>query len=65
MAFCQLGFTVFFRSLFFLHPFLYLYLNLLNCKHRKGFVQLGHGVEAIIGSAYPSLIFGGRNSAEQ
>lgn len=31
----------------------------------KGFVQLGHDVEAIIGSAYPSFIFGGRNSAGQ
>ena len=30
----------------------------------KGFVQLGHDVEAIIGSAYPSFGFGGRNSAE-
>ena len=29
----------------------------------KGFVQLGHDVAAIIGSAYPSLGFGGRNSA--
>jgi hypothetical protein len=29
----------------------------------KGFVQLGHDVETIIGSAYPSFIFGGRNSA--
>jgi hypothetical protein len=29
----------------------------------KGFVQLGHDVEAIIGSAYPSFGFGGRNSA--
>jgi hypothetical protein len=28
----------------------------------KGFVQLGHDVEAIIGSAYPSFGFGGRNS---
>jgi hypothetical protein len=28
----------------------------------KGFVQLGHDVEAIIGSAYPSFSFGGRNS---
>jgi len=26
----------------------------------KGFVQLGHDVEAIIGSAYPSFIFGGQ-----
>jgi hypothetical protein len=36
------------------------------CKHErttKGFVQLGHDVEAIIGSAYPSFGFGGRNSA--
>jgi hypothetical protein len=30
-----------------------------------GFVQLGHDVEAIIGSAYPSFGFGGRNSDEQ
>jgi len=29
----------------------------------KGFVQLGHDVAAIIGSAYPSFSFGGRNSA--
>jgi hypothetical protein len=29
----------------------------------KGFVQLGHDVEAIISSAYPSFCFGGRNSA--
>jgi hypothetical protein len=29
----------------------------------KGFVQLGHDVAAIIGIAYPSFIFGGRNSA--
>jgi hypothetical protein len=29
----------------------------------KAFVPLGHDVEAIIGSAYPSFIFGGRNSA--
>jgi hypothetical protein len=31
----------------------------------KGFVQLGHDVEAIIGSAYPSFGFGGRNSVGQ
>jgi hypothetical protein len=31
----------------------------------KGFVQLGHDVVAIIGSAYPSFCFGGRNSARQ
>jgi hypothetical protein len=31
----------------------------------KGFVQLGHDVETIIGSAYPSFGFGGRNSVEQ
>ena len=30
----------------------------------KGFVQLGHDVETIICSAYPSIGFGGRNSAE-
>jgi hypothetical protein len=29
----------------------------------KGFVQLGHDVEEIIGSVYPSVGFGGRNSA--
>ena len=29
----------------------------------SGFVQLGLDVEAIIGSAYPSFIFGERNSA--
>jgi hypothetical protein len=28
----------------------------------KGFVQLGHDVEVIIGSAYPGFGFGGRNS---
>jgi len=31
----------------------------------KGFVQLEHDVETIIGDAYPSFIFGGRNSAGQ
>jgi hypothetical protein len=31
----------------------------------KGFVQLGHDVEAIIGTAYPSFDFGGRNSVGQ
>jgi hypothetical protein len=31
----------------------------------KGFVQLGLDVAAIIGSAYPSFIFGGLNSAGQ
>jgi hypothetical protein len=31
----------------------------------KGFVQLGHDVEAIIGCAYPGFGFGGRNSAGQ
>lgn len=31
----------------------------------KGFVQLGHDVEAIIGSANPSFGFGGRNSVGQ
>ena len=31
----------------------------------KGFVQLGHDLEAIIGCAYPSFSFGGRNSAGQ
>jgi len=30
----------------------------------KGFVQLGHDVETIIGCAYPSYGFGGRNSVE-
>jgi hypothetical protein len=28
----------------------------------KGFVQLGHDVETIIGSAYPGFGFGVRNS---
>jgi hypothetical protein len=32
-------------------------------KATKGFVQLRHDVEAIIGSAYPSIGFGGRNTA--
>jgi hypothetical protein len=31
----------------------------------KGFVQLGRDFEAIIGSAYPGFISGGRNSAGQ
>jgi hypothetical protein len=31
----------------------------------SGFVQLGLDVEAIIGSAYPSFIFAGRNSVGQ
>jgi hypothetical protein len=31
----------------------------------SGFVQLGHDVAAIIGSAYPGFGFGGRNSAGQ
>ena len=31
----------------------------------KGFVQLGLDIAAIIGSAYPGFIFGGRNSAGQ
>jgi len=48
--------------------------TLINCLKRnekkserttKGFVQLGLDVEAIIGSAYPSFGFGGRNSAGQ
>ena len=30
----------------------------------SGFVQLGLDVEAIISSAFPSFIFGGRNSVE-
>jgi len=29
----------------------------------KGFVQLGHNMETISNSAYPSFGFGGRNSA--
>jgi hypothetical protein len=36
-------------------------------KHKhttSGFVQLGLDVEAIIGSAFPSFGFGGRNSTE-
>ena len=28
----------------------------------KGFVQLGHDVESIIGSTYPGFTFGGPNS---
>jgi len=31
----------------------------------KGFVQLGHDVAAIISSANPSFIYGGRNSVGQ
>jgi len=31
----------------------------------SGFVQLGLDVEGIIDSAYPSFIFGGRNSVGQ
>jgi hypothetical protein len=31
----------------------------------KGFVQLGRDIETIIGSAYPSFGFGGRNSVGQ
>ena len=31
----------------------------------SGFVQLGHDVEAIIGSAYPGFGFGGRSSVGQ
>jgi len=31
----------------------------------SGFVQLGRDVEAIIGSAYPGFISGGRNSVGQ
>lgn len=39
--------------------------NVYNQHERitKGFVQLGHNVEAIIGSAYPGFGFSGRNSA--
>ena len=39
--------------------------ELLKIKHErttKGFVQLGHDVEAIISGAYPSFSFGGPNS---
>jgi hypothetical protein len=35
----------------------------VNALPTNGFVQLGHDVEAIIGSAYPGFDFGGRNSA--
>jgi hypothetical protein len=35
----------------------------LGERTTKGFVQLGHDVEAIIGSAYPGFGFSGRNSA--
>ena len=43
---------------------------MISCKIKnlpptKGFVQLGHDIEAIIGSAYPGFIFGGRNSVGQ
>ncbi len=31
----------------------------------SGFVQLGHDVATIIGGAYPSFGFGGRNSVGQ
>jgi len=37
----------------------------LHERPTKGFVQLGHDVAAIIGSAYPSFISGGRNSVGQ
>lgn len=43
-----------------------IHLNLLTkLPTTKGFVQLGLDVEAIIGSAYPSFGFGGRNSVGQ
>ncbi len=32
-------------------------------RRTSGFVLMGRDIEAIIGSAYPSLGFGGRNSA--
>jgi hypothetical protein len=34
-----------------------------NLRPTKGFVQLGHDVESIIGNAYPGFGFGGRNAA--
>ena len=37
----------------------------LRWTHTKGFVQLGHDVETIISSAYPSFSFSGRNSVGQ
>ena len=40
-------------------------INITGLLLTKGFVQLGHDVEAIIASAYPGFIFGGRNSAGQ
>jgi hypothetical protein len=40
-------------------------LNEIKLLPTKGFVQLGHDVETIIGSAYPSFGFGGRNSVGQ
>jgi hypothetical protein len=43
MAFSQCGFTVLFRSLFFLNLILYCSLNLLKCKHRRGFGVIGAG----------------------
>jgi hypothetical protein len=35
----------------------------ISWTHTWGLLQLGLDVEAIIGSAYPSFGFGGRNSA--
>jgi hypothetical protein len=37
-------------------------LTKLAERTTSGFVQLGHDVAAIIGSAYPGFGFGGRNS---
>ncbi|CAN5738358.1 hypothetical protein BH10BAC3_BH10BAC3_39320 [soil metagenome] len=36
--------------------------ELIQLHTTTGFVQLGHDIETIIGSAYPSIGLGGRNS---
>jgi hypothetical protein len=41
------------------------YINHKYERTTKGFVQLGHDIEPIIGSAFPSFGFGRRNSAGQ
>ncbi|MBK7307819.1 MAG: hypothetical protein IPI88_12845 [Chitinophagaceae bacterium] len=41
------------------------YYSAKPSRQQKGFVQLGLDIETIIGSTYPSICFGGRNSAGQ